>query len=135
MHDVAVALDHHDLVEDLGAEAGHPTYVVTGEIDEHDVLGHFLRVLDQLSFESGVFLWGDASGTGPGDGPRRHRAVAEAHHRLGRRAHDGHLGEAQEVQVRARIDQTQYPIHIERVGPKIAEVEPLGQDHLEDIAG
>ena len=62
VHDVAVALDHHHLVDHLGPEADHPAHVVAGQVDQHHVLGHLLGVLDQLGLEPGVVL---------GGGPRR----------------------------------------------------------------
>ena len=56
VHDVAVALHHHHLVDHLGAEAHHPADVVAGQVDQHDVLGHLLRVLHQLALQPGVLL-------------------------------------------------------------------------------
>ncbi len=44
-----------------------------------------------------------------------------------------HLGEAQEVEVGARVDQAQHPVDVEGVGPEV-EVEALRQHHLEDVA-
>ena len=46
MHHVAVALERHHLVDLHGAELDDPTDVVAGQVDEHDVLGDLLRVLD-----------------------------------------------------------------------------------------
>ena len=56
MHDVAVALDRHELVDLLGAEAHDPPDVVAGQVDQHDVLGEFLGVLGQLALEQAVVL-------------------------------------------------------------------------------
>ena len=70
----------------------------------------------------------------PGDGPRRDDAVAQPHHGLGRRSHHRALVAAQEVEVRARVDQAQDPVEVEGVGVEV-EIETLGQHHLEDVAG
>ena len=56
VHHVAVALDGHQLVDPFGTEAGDPADVVAGEVDEHDVLGELLRVLDELGLEPAVLL-------------------------------------------------------------------------------
>ena len=45
VHHVRVALEHHQLVDLLGAELHDPADVVAGEVDEHHVLGALLRVL------------------------------------------------------------------------------------------
>ena len=112
----------------------HPAHVVAGQVHQHHVLGHLLGVLDQLALQPPVLLGGGAPGAGAGDGPGHHRPVAQADHGLGRGAHHGDLGEAQEVEVRAGVDQPQDPVDVEGVGAEVIEVEPLGQHHLEDVA-
>ena len=47
----------------------------------------------------------------------------------------GDLGEAQEVQVRARVHQPEDPVDVEGVGARDRQVEALGEHHLEDVAG
>ena len=49
VHDVAVALQRHQLVDRLGAELDHPAHVVAGQVDQHHVLGPLLGVLGQLA--------------------------------------------------------------------------------------
>src|SRR5664280_3749552 len=51
VHDVAVALHHHHLVDHLGPEADHPAHVVARQVHQHHVLCHLLRVFDELAGE------------------------------------------------------------------------------------
>jgi len=44
MHDMAVALDLHELCYSNGAEFRHSANVIAREIDQHDVLGALLRI-------------------------------------------------------------------------------------------
>ncbi len=134
VHDVAVALQGHQLVDRLGAEAHHPPDVVAGQVDQHDVLGDLLGVLDQLAGQPAVLLGRAAPPAGAGDGPGHHLAVAQLDHGLGRRPDHGDVGVAQEVHVRAGVDLAQDPVHVEGVGVQV-EVEALGQHDLEDVAG
>ena len=69
-----------------------------------------------------------------GDGARDDHAVAQPDHGLGRCADDGDLGEAQEVHVRARVEQAQGPVDVVGVGLEL-EVEPLREHDLEDVTG
>ena len=56
MHHLAVALDE-ELVGDLdGADLGHAADVVAAEIEQHQVLGAFLRVGEELDFERLVLV-------------------------------------------------------------------------------
>src|SRR6266436_10312722 len=48
VHDMAVALDLHELCYSNGAEFCHSTDVIACEIDKHDVLGALLRIRQQL---------------------------------------------------------------------------------------
>ena len=56
VHDVRVALERHQLLDLLGAEAHDAADVVAREVDEHHVLGALLRVLDELGLEPPVVL-------------------------------------------------------------------------------
>ena len=53
---MAVALDRHELVHLLGAEADDTAHVVAGQVHQHDVLGQLLGVLGQLALEQAVVL-------------------------------------------------------------------------------
>ena len=131
---MAVALEGHELVDLLGAEAHDPADVVAGQVDQHDVLGQLLRVLGQLRAEQPVVLARSRPGAAcPAIGPRGDDPVAQADHRLGRRADHRDLGEAEEVHVGARVDLAQGPVDVEGVGVEV-EVEALGEHDLEDVA-
>ncbi len=119
MHDVAVALDDHHLVHLLGAKGDDPPDVVAGQIDQHDVLGALLGVLDKLTGQPAVLFAGTAPRPGAGNGTGDDRAVPQANHRLRRRTDHGDLGEPQEVQVRAGVHQPEDPVDVERVGSQI----------------
>ena len=134
MHDVAVALDRHQLVHLLGAEAHDASHVVAGQVDQHDVLGQLLGVLGQLPLEEPVVVLVLPTGPRTGDGPGDDDAVAQPHHRLGRRTDDGDLGEAQEVHVGARIEQAQGAVDVVGVGTE-REVEALREHDLKDVPG
>ena len=134
MHDVAVTFDRHQLVDTLGSELRHPADVVAGEIDEHDVLGSLLGVLDELSLEPPVLLVGGTAPPGAGDGARHDAPTEQLHHRLGGGADDRDTSLPEEEHVRAGVDLPQHPIDVERVAAEL-EVEALRQHHLERVAG
>ena len=54
MHDMAVALDRHELIDFFRAEADDPADVVTGQVHQHDVLGQLLGVLGQLALQEAI---------------------------------------------------------------------------------
>ena len=91
VHDVAVALERHQLVDVDGPEPGDPADVVAGEVDEHDVLGALLGMFDELGGEPAVVVIGPAALAGAGDRAGDHRVVDELDHRLGRRSDDRDL--------------------------------------------
>jgi len=72
--------------------------------------------------------------SGTGYGSRYDPAVEQLDHRLGRRPHHAQLRMAEEVHVGTGVDLAQRPVQVERVGVEV-EIEALGQDHLEDVAG
>ena len=131
---MAVALQGHQLGDLHGAELGHPTDVVASEIDEHDVLGNFLRVLLQLAGHTTVIIVITASTASARYGPADNRAAQHLHHRLGRTARNGDIRVAQEVHVRAGVHLPKHPIEVERVGLEV-DVVTLSEHHLEDVAG
>ena len=133
VHHVAVALERHELVDVAGAELDDPPDVVAGQVDQHDVLGALLGVLEQLGGELAVVLVGAAAEPRAGDRTRDHPALEQLHHRLGRAADQRQLVLTHVVHVRARVDPAQHPVHVERVGVDL-DVEALGQHDLEDVA-
>src|SRR5690606_13213031 len=59
VHDVAVALDRHAVVDDHAADLADPADVVAVQVDQHDVLGPLLGVGQQF------LLQGQVLGVGP----------------------------------------------------------------------
>ncbi len=108
--------------------------VVAREVDQHDVLGAFLRVLAQLCRHQAIVLLGPAAEPGAGDRAADHATAEHLHHRLGRRADERGLLVAQEVHVRRRVHLAQHAVHVERLVVTF-EIEALREHHLEDVAG
>ena len=75
VHDVAVALDRHELDDLDGARRAHPAEVVAAEVDQHQVLGPLLGVGEQLGAERGVLLRGRAARAGAGDRVQQRRVA------------------------------------------------------------
>ena len=133
VHHVRVPLQHHELLDLLGAELDDAADVVAREVDEHHVLGALLRVLGELGRHPAVVGLGAAAAAGAGDRAADHAAVEELHHRLGRRADQRRLGMPHEVHVRRRVHLAQHAVDVERVDGA-DEVEALREHHLEDVA-
>ncbi len=58
VHDVAVALDVAVVLDAHGARLADPAQVVAAEVDQHQVLGAFLLVRQQLLLEQQVLFLG-----------------------------------------------------------------------------
>ena len=114
--------------------AHDPPDVVSGEIDEHHVLGALLRVFGELGGHAPVVGFGATAPSGARDRTADDAPVEQLHHRLRRRAHQRGLGVAHEVHVGRRVDLPQHAVHVERVEVPF-EVEALRDDDLEDVAG
>src|ERR671934_241718 len=71
--------------------------------------------------------------TGASDGPQRHLAGLHLHEKLGRGAEELAPVEAQIEVVRGGAGGAQRPVEREPVA--IGQLEPLREDHLEDVAG
>ena len=54
VHDVAVVLDLHELVDGHRARRAHAAEVVAAQVDEHDVLGALLLVGEQVGAQAPV---------------------------------------------------------------------------------
>ena len=67
MHDVAVGLDLHQLVDRDGAVLADAAEVVAAEVDEHHVLGALLLVGEQLGGDAAVLLGARAARARAGD--------------------------------------------------------------------
>ncbi|MNC85698.1 hypothetical protein D3C83_13090 [compost metagenome] len=83
VHHVRIAFDHHLLGHVHGAGLRHAPDIVAPEIDQHDVLGAFLRVGQQLIGEGGVFRRRCAAPPGAGDGAHRDGVAFETHQDFG----------------------------------------------------
>ena len=91
VHDVGVALDGHELVDLDAADPGDPPEVVSAQVDEHDMLGPLLGVLEELVGQQPVLLFGLPPPSRPGDGPQLGHALLEADHDLRRGADEVHI--------------------------------------------
>ena len=136
MHDVAVALDGHQLVDRARCRTAPPGPTsLRARSTSMTCSATLLGVLGQLGRQTAVVLVGvGPAARDPAMGrevttPSRSRTMGSGEEPTTR-----HLGEAEEVQVRARVDQAQRPVDVEGVGAEV-EVEALGQHHLEDVAG
>ena len=78
------------------ADLGDAADVVAAEVEQHQVLGAFLGIGEQLLLQRLVLVRGRAARAGAGDRPDGDGAVAHAHQDLGARADDR---EAAEVEV------------------------------------
>ena len=78
VHDVAVALDHEFLGRAHGADPGDAADVVPAKIEEHQVLGQFLLIREEIGFERAVLFRCRAPRAGAGDRADRHLAIEDA---------------------------------------------------------
>jgi len=74
---VRVAFDLHLLTHLDRPGLGDPADIITAEVDQHQVLGAFLLVGQQLGLEGGIFGLVGTARPGAGDRPHRHLAVLE----------------------------------------------------------
>ena len=134
MHDVGIALDGHELVHLHRAHPGHPAHVVAPEVHQHDVLGALLRVGQQILLQLPLFLRVAAPGPGAGDGPKLDVLAGEADEDLRGGADDLEVVQLQEEHVGRRVGEPQGAVDLERLDLG-ARLQPLGQHHLDDVAG
>src|SRR5581483_1240111 len=136
MHDVAVALDFHQLCYAHSAEVRNPANIVAREIDEHDVLGAFLGIGQKFGGVSLILCGGSAARTCAREWANLDRIVNQPHMHLWRASNkekicaesasrtDSSRDELETKHVRRRIDETKTSIKIERIAAKIG-FEPL----------
>ena len=67
MHDVAVGLDRHQLVDGDAPVLADPAEVVAAEVDEHHVLGTLLVIAEQLGGDLPVLFRAGTSRARAGD--------------------------------------------------------------------
>ena len=133
MHDVRVALDFHHVGELHAAEFGDAADVVAAQVHEHDVLGAFLGVGQQLLGQRRSSASSLAPRPRPGQRADRHHAVLDPHQDLGRAADQAEVAERQIEQERARIHDPEDAVDVERLGRRL-DLEPLAGHDLEDVA-
>ena len=83
MHDVGVSLHLHELRHLDGARRADAAQVVAGQVDEHQVLGPFLRVGQELPLERRVLRRAPPASPRAGQGPDDRPSVARLHVHLG----------------------------------------------------
>ena len=104
MHDVAVALDHHLLGDLDAADRGHAAHVVPREVQQHQMLGAFLGIGEQLRGEALILLECRTPAARAGERAQAHRAAAHAHQDFRARADHGEGAEIEEEQERRGIE-------------------------------
>ena len=134
VHDVRVALDDHQITDAHGAVVGHTADIIACEIDEHDVLGAFLGVIQQFLSQRIVFSGGFAPPASAGDGADVDAAVHALHMNLRRTADEREaLREVEAEHVGARIHVPQCAEEIQR-GALVVRFKTLRGHALEDVA-
>ena len=133
--DVRVVLVHHQLGDSHGAVGADLAEVVALEIDEHDVLGPFLRVEIELAGEVVVLGPACAARAGPGDGSRLGPAVGAERDKALRRGGDELVVAKVEIARKGRgIHGAQGVVEVQ-ARQRVAQVEALREVGLEDVAG
>ena len=133
VHDVRVALDRHEIRHLHRAGQGDAPELVAAEIDQHEMLGALLLVLQQGVGVAPVLLLRRAAGPRAGDRPQAGGAVVEADHRLGRRADQRAAARLQEEEVGGGIDVALRPVEADQVVRGGAD-EALRDHALDDVA-
>ena len=75
VHDARIAVHVEQLSDVAGAGNRDAREIVAGEVDEHDVFGHLLRVCAHLQFVADVQLMRGTARPGAGDGIELHLPV------------------------------------------------------------
>ena len=134
---MAVALDHKGFCHFDAARLGNAANVVTRQVDEHDVLGALLGVVEEFLLDGAISLF-----RGAARARARQRAdgdflslghVLVPHQNFGRRTHHLKVAEVVVVHVRAGVERTQRAIQVQRVRGK-ALAQTLAHLHLHEVA-
>ena len=114
MHDVAVALDLHELCYANGAEFCDATDIIPREIHKHDMFRPLLWIAQQLGGVGFVFFWSQTAGAGPCDWTNLQGVVSQPDVHLRRTTDEGKSGtEVETKHIRRRIDETEAAIEIQ----------------------
>ena len=133
VHDVAVVLDLHELVDADRPRRRDAAQVVAAQVDEHDVLGSLLLVGEQVGAQAAVLGGVTPRGRVPGERAREHLVALHAHERLGARADERHVAGADVEHVRARVHGAQHAVEVQPVA-LVRRREALREHDLEDVA-
>jgi len=133
VHHVGVTLDHHFFGELDRADFRDTARVVTPQVDQHQVLGDFLVITEQVLFERQIGLFGGTTGAGSGNRAHGNQVVFNPHQHFWRAAHDVEVAKVEEVHVRRRVEATQRAIQIDRRGLEV-DGHALRRHHLHAIA-
>ena len=140
-----IALDDELFRHLDAADLRHPADVVAAQVDEHQVLGDFLGIVDEFLLHRPILGLGAAPSPGAGQGPvddlaALPRALRIPLRRLDprqdfrRRADDVEAVEMHEDHVRRRIQAAQRPIEIDRRTGE-GNGHALREHHLHHVAG
>ena len=133
VHDMAVALNGHEVGDFHRAVFRDAADIVAGEVDEHEVLGAFLRIGHEIGGVGIVLLNRCSTAAGACDRADFHEVAGESHMDLGRTAYEGvSAGTAQAEHVGRGIHKTQGAVEIEGVIVELG-FETLGEHDLENI--
>ena len=139
MHDVGIALDHHQLGHVDRAVGADAAQIVARQVHQHDVLGTLFGVGQQLPLQRDVLGRVRAARACAGDGAERGAVPFQPHMQLRRRADQpqrwagDQAVEVEEEHVGRGVEAAQRAVDAERLRGGSAR-EALGQHHLEDVA-
>lgn len=132
MHDVRVIFNLHELIDLNGFGLTDAINIVSAKVHEHDVLGAFLGVRQQLLGQCGVFVRGFAALTCACDRVGIDDTVLDLGQHFGGRADDDKVFEVDIKHVWRRVEGPEVAIHVEGVELGRAG-ETLGRHGLEDV--
>ena len=76
MHDVGIILDHHLICNFYRTNLRHTAYIVAPKIEQHQMLGQFLWIGQQVLRIGLIFSSVGTAGPGTGNGPDSHLIIA-----------------------------------------------------------
>ena len=114
MHDVRVILDDELLDHLHRADLGDPPDIVPAEIEQHQMLGPFLRIGQQFFRQGFVFFCRGTALAGAGEGTQRDVAVAHPDQDFRTGADDREIAEIEIEQERRGIETSQGAVKRQR---------------------
>ena len=138
MHDMTVTFDCKTVSDFDAAARRDPAHIVAPEVEQHQVLGPFLRVGQQRFFGSPIGLLARAARARAGDGANGDfagaaLAGADPDEDFRARPHDCEIGQVEEIEEGGRVHPAQRAVEFDRGQGEGAGI-ALGQDDLEDVA-